>query len=306
MLRHLFKFAGLLLFAGIALIAVFLVRAHWQIRQVQTPLPSEGTVREMLSGQDGPNRIRIINTASQRIPDTGSLAYPAFVVEWPDGRTLLIDVGMEPEGAIEFGRAIETLLGADAAVPYGSVGDQLSDEVTGLAGIAFTHLHEDHVGGLGSVCRSAGNSIPIFQTPLQTDKQNYTTDLGHRLISDTSCVTRSRLQGSGPLYSIPDFPGLLAYAAGGHTPGSTVFFVKIGNTIWVLAGDITNDKRSIDKNLPKPMLYSLLVTPEATGRLPDLRLWLGRLDDKSDITVVVSHDLAALKRLPILMMNTES
>jgi len=58
-------------------------------------------------------------------------------------------------------------------------------------------------------------------------------------------------------------------------------------------------------DLPKPMLYSLLVTPEATGRLQDLRLWLGRLDDKSDITVVVSHDLAALKRLPILMMNTE-
>jgi glyoxylase-like metal-dependent hydrolase (beta-lactamase superfamily II) len=303
MLLRLSKILGFLVLLVIVLIAALLGKAHWQVRQVRTPLPASSEIRAMLAGPDQPVSITVINTGTQRIPGTGVLAYPAFALQWSDGRILLIDVGMERKAAVEFGRFIERVTDAGPVTPHGSVGEQLGLAITDVAGVAFTHLHEDHTGGLNSLCVDSGKEVPLFQTALQIDRKNYTTAIGDEVIANAACVRRTRLSTDGLLYTLPGFPGLAAFAAGGHTPGSTIYFAQVEDTLWVLAGDITNAKISITKNIPKPMLYSLLITPEATGRLEDLRLWLAELDADKTISVLVSHDLQSLHDLPIAIMK---
>jgi hypothetical protein len=63
----------------------------------------------------------------------------------------------------------------------------------------------------------------------------------------------------------------------------------------VFAGDVTNFRAALIENRPKPRAYSLLVTPEAPAVLERLRVWLGDLDARPDLRVVVSHDLDALE-----------
>jgi glyoxylase-like metal-dependent hydrolase (beta-lactamase superfamily II) len=87
----------------------------------------------------------------------------------------------------------------------------------------------------------------------------------------------------------------VAIAAGGHTPGSTVFAARVGEVTWILAGDMTNSRAALLANEPKPALYSLFIVPEAPARLERMRLWLSALDAESDVTVVVSHDQPALE-----------
>jgi glyoxylase-like metal-dependent hydrolase (beta-lactamase superfamily II) len=303
MLLRLLKVLGFLLLLVVVLVAALLGKAHWQVRQVRTPLPASSEIRSLLARPDPPVSITVINTGTQRIPGTGVLSYPAFALQWSDGRILLIDVGMEREAAVEFGRFIERVTDAGPVMPHGSVGEQLGRAIKDVAGVAFTHLHEDHTGGLNSLCVDSGTEISLFQTALQIDQQNYTTAIGDEVIANAACVRRTRLSTDGLLYTLPGFPGLAAFAAGGHTPGSTVYFAQVEDTLWVLAGDIVNAKISIAKNVPKPMLYSLLITPEATGRLAELRLWLAELDADETISVLVSHDLQSLQDSPIAIMK---
>lgn len=293
MLRRLLRTLGLAIIVAILLLAAFLGRGHWQIRQLETPLPARETLESLLEAVDTPRRIRFVNTASQRVGDGRTLAYPAFLLEWDDGRMFVVDVGMHRDGALEFGPILERMTGADPIEPHGSVAEQLGRRASAIQGVAFTHLHMDHVAGLASVC-GVGKRVSVYQTPWQSDYHNYTTADGRDLIHATECLNPSRLNGSGALYSVPGFPGLAAYAAGGHTPGSTIFFAAVDEKIWVLAGDISNDKESLIKNLPKPIAYSLFATPEHMSRLADLRVWLAELDRDPGISVLVSHDLAAL------------
>lgn len=295
MVRRLLRYLGFVILGGTALVGIFLGRAHWQIRQIDTPLPAANTLKSLIQVRNTPQYISFINTASQRIGADTTVAYPAFRLEWADGKTFLIDAGMDREGAIEFGRSLERLTNADPIQTHGSVGEQLGDRDAAIRGMAFTHLHLDHVGGLTSLCFSDGNRIPVYQTPWQAERHNYTTVDGRDMINDSSCVETIALAGDGALYAIPEFPGVAAFAAGGHTPGTTVFFAALDDTIWVLAGDITNKKKSIGDNLPKPALYSLFVTPEDGGRLAALRTWLAALDRDPAFSVVVSHDLEALE-----------
>jgi glyoxylase-like metal-dependent hydrolase (beta-lactamase superfamily II) len=112
-------------------------------------------------------------------------------------------------------------------------------------------------------------------------------------VEQASCAEPLRL-GGGPLHRFPGFPGLVAFAAGGHTPGSTIFFARVQDRIWVHAGDITNFRENLLLDRPKPWAYSYLITPEARGRLAPLRPWLAGLDQIDAWSVVVSHDHAAL------------
>ncbi len=292
-MRRLLLVLGGLVLALILAVAGFLGKAHWEIREVDPALPDAEALASSLSGSAGPVRIRYLNTASQRAP-AGTVAYPAFLLEWRNGRELLIDAGMARAGAIEFGKLLERLLGADPIEPLGSVAAQLGGRVSKLRGIAFTHLHADHTEGLVSLCGALGRGLPVLQTPWQAERLNYSTTPGDAHIERAGCAERGRFRG-GPVYSLPAFPGVVAIAAGGHTPGSTIFAAKVGGTTWILAGDVTNSRQALLDNEPKPLVYSLLIVPEATARLEKLRLWLAALDAQPQTVVVVSHDQGALE-----------
>ena len=275
-------------------LAAVLVEAHCEIRGIEPPIPAWAELDERLSGEGGPVRIRYVNSATQQMPDVRAGMHPGFLLEWPDGRAFLVDVGMERAGALAFGRPFEWLLDAPPVEPHGSVGEQLGEAARRIAGIGFTHLHMDHTGGLFELCDAIGHEVPVFQTSWQAERANYGTAPGVATLRDAPCVRPERL-ADAPLSPVPGFPGLYAIAAAGHTPGSTMFVARIDGTTWLLSGDVSNAKQNLLADRPKLLVYSLLIVPEHRARLGELRRWLAGLDARPEVEVVVSHDLGALR-----------
>jgi glyoxylase-like metal-dependent hydrolase (beta-lactamase superfamily II) len=104
-----------------------------------------------------------------------------------------------------------------------------------------------------------------------------------------------RLAGEGPLLAVPGFAGVAVFPAGGHTPCSQVIVARVGDRTLAFAGDLVNEADGIRHDVPKPFLYSLLLVPEASGRLATLRRWLRELQDHDHVLVLPSHDEAALR-----------
>jgi glyoxylase-like metal-dependent hydrolase (beta-lactamase superfamily II) len=287
---------AIILVLSMAAIAA-LLPAHRQIRRIAPPLPDRSAIEAALAGVAGPVSLRAVNSATQSHPSGTQVSHPAYLLEWADGRRFLIDAGMEPEAAVEFGRPIEFLLGSDPAVPHGSVAEQLGDAViASVMGIAFTHLHTDHTQGIGALCRGrAGQPLRVFQTPVQADELNHTTRPGLAHIEGARCAEIERLPGANAsgLHPVPGFPGLLAIVGGGHTPGSTLYVAPVGDLVWVMAGDPTNFMESVRLDRPKAALYSYLIVPESGARLSVLRAWLRDLDGARGFEVAISHDLRA-------------
>ncbi len=284
----------LIVLAALLAAAAFLIEAHWEIRSLVPQLPERAALAALAGGEGGPTGLSYLNTASQRAPGGGVMVHSVFLLEWADGRVFAIDAGMNREQARAFGELIERLLGSEPIEPHGSPGEQLGAASERVRGLGFTHLHSDHTGGIASLCGTGGRAIRVFQTPWQAELENYTTRPGRDDIEAAACARPERLDGPGPLLSVPGFPGLAALPAAGHTPGSTVFLARVGGTTWVFSGDVTNRKDALLENRPKERVYSLLVVPEAPAQLERLRLWLAELDAAPDVRVVVSHDGDAL------------
>lgn len=288
--------------AGLGALAIGLGLAHWQIRSIRPELPT-GAGLTALRAVAGPVRVSWINTARQEMPRAAVLepgddpepglpyemSHPSFVLEWADGRLLLVDVGMTEEGARSFGRPIEWASGGQPIRPLGSVARQLGEASSRVAGAIFTHLHKDHVEGIGELC-AGERRIFVPMTESQAAQPNYTTRPGHRLLEQAGCVATERLTGSGA-FAVPGFDGVWILAAAGHTPGSQVVLAQVGERRFLFAGDLVNHAAGIDHDVAKPWLYSLLVVPEDTVRLSELRQWLRELRNGHDIVVVPAHDL---------------
>lgn len=281
---------GVLLLLGLVLlaIAVFLTPQHVQTRGIEPPLPSADELRALLAAEGGPVAVRWLNTASQ-VVERGTLGHTVFAAEWADGRLFLIDLAMDRAGADEFAALLQRLMGAGEARFHGDVAAQLGGDVARVRGVGFTHLHIDHVQGIGAFCVARGQGAAAYQTPWQAEEHNFNTRESAGLVRD-SCLAPRRLEGEGVI-QLQGFPGLGAVALGGHTPGSTLFAVAVDGRLWLFSGDTTNSKAAILEDTGKGFAYSYLMVPENTARTAELRRWLAALDAEPDITVVVSHDL---------------
>lgn len=288
--------------------AWILLGAHLQIRDIDPRLPTSGQLLEAASGPSGPISLSFINTSSQPIADGSEMGHPSFVLEWADGRLFLVDAGMDPEEAVRFGRGMQLGIGSGPAVGHGAVPAQMGPAVRNVLGVAFTHLHSDHTQGMEELCGFLDRMLPVFQTPWQFDHRNHTTDMGFAHLeaarsasSNADCGVPTRLSVSdvAPLYLVPGFPGLVAVPMAGHTPGSTAYLARVGNQYWLFSGDVTNTRSELLENRGKGWLYSLLIVPENVERLGRVRPWLADLDRDPRISVVVSHDLTELEKMPI-------
>jgi glyoxylase-like metal-dependent hydrolase (beta-lactamase superfamily II) len=306
----------------VAVLVLLLAWAHLSVRREHAPLPTRQEVVASAAGAGHPVRLSIANTASQPMPraavldprrdpspgDPYVMSHPSFVLEWPDGRILLVDAGMDREGALRFGAPIELVSGGSPIEPHASAADQLGPAATRVEGVVFTHLHQDHVGGITALCRGRTTPLRVFMTDAQEHRPNYTTRPGRSLLAsvkrgaqgaeDPACVEIVAI-GSGGLVPVPGFPGTFVIAAGGHTPGSQIVVASVdgagGPTTYAFTGDIVNHVAGVDHDVPKPFLYRLVVVPEAEGRQGELRRFLRDLRDEGGVRLLVSHDQRQLE-----------
>jgi glyoxylase-like metal-dependent hydrolase (beta-lactamase superfamily II) len=287
-MRLLSKILGGAIVLGLVLAAFALVPAHVQVRSVEPTLPGEAELLSLLSTKDGPIRLRYVNTSSQKTPSS-RLGHTVFLVEWANGNLFMIDAGMDRAAAIEFGKLMETALGAEQAVSHGTIAELLGSDTQRVMGVAYTHLHIDHSQGTVPFCEIRHSGARVFQTSWQADLHNFNTEEGAAIVAD-SCLERGRL-GDDSVKTVAGFPGIGLVALGGHTPGSTLLAIAVNDHLWLLSGDIANSKADLISNAGKGFLYSYLLVPEHTGRTEALRTWLAVLDGRENMTVIVSHDL---------------
>jgi glyoxylase-like metal-dependent hydrolase (beta-lactamase superfamily II) len=321
-MRFLLKTTGFLLLVALLLAGLALGWGHFHIRRIQPELPDVKQVVQVDRTLDLPVRLSWINTASQRMPRSAVLepsldpapespyvmSHPSFVVEWQDGRILLIDAGLDTKAAMDFGLPLEIAAGAQPMEPHEPVSERLGEHRERVAGIAFTHMHGDHTDGLTKLCEDRmpmgpdDEPIGVFQHHNQLAYVNHTTYGPKRQVREAACAELRTLGIESGLLPVPGFPGLFAIPAGGHTPGSTMYVVQLRTypggsegvhddvQTWIVTGDVVNHFQGIERGLPKPELYSLLVVPEDDARLGEVRDFLKELSREPGVRLLVNHD----------------
>lgn len=301
-----------LAFLAVAYVTAGLFLAHRQIRNLEPELPPADAILAFDPTSDLPVSLSWLNTASQRMPRSAvlepsldptpkapyTMGHTAFVLEWPDGRILLIDAGMDRDAARRFGKPLEFLAGAEPISPLGSVAEKLGASLSRVQAIAFTHEHVDHTQGVIALCSLRTKPVRLIQNRLQLEESNYTTREAKKQIAEAPCLEREIAEG-GPLFAVRGFPGIAFFAAAGHTPGSQVFVAHVrgsaGVRTYLFTGDVVNQIDGVRANIPKPRLYSMVMVPEAPGRLDALRRLLAELERDHGAALLVSHDQLSLE-----------
>jgi glyoxylase-like metal-dependent hydrolase (beta-lactamase superfamily II) len=304
---------GVLVLLLLLVASGFLIWAHRGIRRENPPLPDFAALRAMADATDRPVRLSWINTASQLTPpledstDGQRIVHPVFVLEWADGRILLVDAGMDAEAARQFGRPMELLLGAEPVEVGRSVSAALGAARERVDGIVFTHMHVDHTEGIALLCANDAPPLPVYMTPAQAERPNYTTRPGRTQVREAPCARIVKLPDTG-IGLLPDLPGVGVIRVSGHTPGSQVVVAWVGNPArgTVLAGDAVFEMASILDDRPKPLVYRLLITPESEEQLAKVRGWLRSLAVDESFTIIPSHDQGNIAALGIPEFGVES
>jgi glyoxylase-like metal-dependent hydrolase (beta-lactamase superfamily II) len=300
------------LLAAVALAAAAaatgLLLAHREIRSIDPALPDFAALEALAAESDLPTRVSFWNTASQPAPRSSVLepsrdpdpdqpyvmSHPAFAVEWADGRTLLVDVGMEPEDAVAFGRLIE-IAGGGAVVAHGGLAARIGPWLGARPlAIAFTHLHTDHVGGVVALCRAMPDAtrVRLLQTGAQVERANFTTRPARALLDAAPCLDRERV-ADAPVAPLPGLPGAFVIRAAGHTPGSQILGAWVrgpdGVRGHLFAGDAANAIDGIRRDVPKPRAYQTFLVPEWEDRLRRVRAFLREAEQRGFV-IAIAHD----------------
>lgn len=292
-MRWVIRIAGLLLLLALVAIGVRVVPAHLQVRRVHPRLPSAAELRSLLAVGGAPQSLRWVLTSSQPL-GRGNLGHPAFLAAWPDGTLFEVDAGMDAAQAVAFGKLLGWMAGGGEVATFGTVPQQIGPAVARVRGLGFTHLHIDHTQGVTALCAAGpAKGARVYQGRPQATLRDPNTKEGGALV-DGSCFEKT-IVGDEGLLPIEGFPGMALVPLGGHTACSTMFAFAVNGHLWLLSGDTTNTREALLTNTGKGFLYSGLLVPEDTGRTDELRRYFAALDAEDDITVVVSHDLDALR-----------
>ena len=176
-------------------LGVVLVPPHVQIRGIAPALPSDAELMSLLEEPDGPVGLEMLVVATQDSA-RGRSGHSSFVVRWADGRRLLIDAGMDEARAAAFAETIALIVGPGEHRFLGNVADQLGPAIQDVRAVGFTHLHIDHVEGLGVFCAARGSGASVYQTRWQAEERNLHTTEGAGIVGG-SCLKREVLPGEG-------------------------------------------------------------------------------------------------------------
>lgn len=233
------------------------------------------------------HRVATVSFPGFLIETGGKLGWRALTVfsyqiTYPDGSFVIVDAGTDSASL-------------DAIAPRYTFEPETFNRMQKLLpearAIVVTHEHYDHCAGLAAHPAMEQFAERVFLTEAQLTNSR-------TAMCGFSTSQRQRLQPLvyDELHTIA--PGIVLIKAPGHTPGSQMVFVQLGNgQQFLFAGDIGWVMGNIDGVQPHPRLTNWLVQEDAAA----MRAQLGFLDkvvrEHPDTHVVPGHDDRVVKTL---------
>lgn len=169
-----------------------------------------------------------------------------------------------------------------------------------------THVHWDHVGALRDLPKAR---LRLWERELEfwRTRKGY---LDQAVMPHQLKPLEARLSSfamNGPAYEgfteshdVFGDGAMVAVPLPGHTPGSTAFFVNsAGGKRWLFTGDTTWALDGIRRGAQKPYLASSLTDSDDKVLAQSIAMLRAVYQMRPEISLVPSHDLAALRSLPM-------
>ncbi len=231
-----------------------------------------------------PNRKRVQNFILDERPDELlTLDFYSWVLIG-DGRTIVIDTGMDPAKAAPRGH--------DYLVNPADALKALGIEPGAVETVVMTHLHYDHTGNT--------QAFPSAQFLLQAEEMAYVTgpymekpwfrhaydvdEIGHFL----RYLHAGRLTLHGRDHEVAD--GVSVHWVGGHCAGQEVVRVRTARGWVVLASDALHYYEEIERGVPFAVAFNLSDMITAHDRIRELA--------DSDDHIVPAHDPRVIQIYP--------
>ena len=254
-----------------------------EIRRVSTSLPGDAPfeIRSALLSETTLPRGAVF--AGESLFSAQPFVHQIFEVRWKSGMTLLIDTGYTP--------ALR-----DKIDPKGrydeAVYERSLKEMREAALIVVTHEHFDHLGGVGGYEPPEGLAGRLRLTKAQ---------LANRQALDDGNVPAA-IREQEPLPDRPLLglaPGVALIKAPGHTPGSQIVYVHLGDDReYLFIGDIAWHLDQITKLHYRPKLVTdWFLGEDRRAVLAQFRAIHELMRAYPQLLVVVSHDPDERKRL---------
>lgn len=211
------------------------------------------------------------------------LVYGLWVLPTDDG-VVLVDTGFDEDVAVRRGIAyhrtpLEALDGVGVAP-------------ADVTDVVLTHLHFDHAGRL--------DDFPAARVHVQRADVEFYTGPAMRFPLCASSTEKAdlaaleRVRADGRLHLLDGSarvrPGIDLHLVGGHTPGSQVVQVTVGERSVVLASDVAHVYENLERAVPFPVLHDLPGCCEAFETVERLAA--------SGAQVVPGHDGRVMERYP--------
>ncbi len=198
----------------------------------------------------------------------------AHRVVWA-GSSVVIDTAMAPA-------ATKKMPGSKADPP---AFDRVEAAMKKASAIVFTHEHVDHVGGV-----AAAPDFPAIAKKVRMTREQYdSSKLERGEFPAGTLATLEPLSYQG-LYAVA--PGVVLQKAAGHSPGSQLIYVELGNgQRFLFVGDIAWTKDNIKLQIGRPGIATLLMKEDRPAVAAQLHA-LAQLPP--DVHVIVAHDPIAL------------
>jgi glyoxylase-like metal-dependent hydrolase (beta-lactamase superfamily II) len=290
---------AILLIVLVASIALLLLAQPYPLPEKSEYTLDLGQVRQLatapqMSNNDSslPIALNVVVIAESELPRIAATAgqgfesekriYPSLQLVYDD-YSILIDA---PHDKAHH----QNLFGPDA--PYNEIHYQsMQKSLVAAKKILISHSHGDHIGGVAH-----SKSIETLLPKLWANRQQFNAMLKDGEIKDIDI--RSIGFRTDSLDPINEFdyknykrlaPGLVAIRAAGHTEGSQMFYIRLGNgKEFLYVGDVIWSYDNIETFSSRPFLVSYMIVGEDSRAVAHQLKTL--IEIQKDIQIIAAHD----------------
>lgn len=213
--------------------------------------------------------------------------HTVFQIRFRDGRTILIDSGMDQATAERMSIGIPPRFFADAFERVQRALNQASD-------IVITHEHADHLQGLVGHAAFDDVAKRVRLTEEQVASERWNAESG---------LDAAKLRA----FELHDYEGAVALAPGvvvkkapGHSPGSQLVFVRLASGRELLfVGDLAWNRDALENLSYRPRIITELIIDEDSLATRHQFRAMHDLMASGELEIVVSHDPRERARLGI-------